>query len=157
MNDCISLKYKRLGKRDTQQVTRLNISQIGQTKPDTDHRFTCDGYIRESSDKRGLIRIVGKKKQTNDQRKTKGGGSSQVGSLRAQKILNDESRAALEATLMRDLEMPLGFEQHFKMKDFSRERFSLEIWPLAETSIQKNDTTRDRARSAIREAYFSVL
>ena len=91
------------------------------------------------------------------QRKIKGAGSSQDGSLRAQKILYEDRSAAFEAIVVSDLEMPFGSEQHLWRKDLRRERFSLVICPLAETSIQKNDTSCVRERSATRGAYFSVL
>ena len=42
-------------------------------------------------------------------------------------------------------------------KDFSRERLSFEIWPRADISMEKKETTRVRERSAIRGAYFSDL
>ena len=42
----------------------------------------------------------------------RGAGSSQVGSLRAEKILYDDSTAALDEIRIKDLEMALLLSQH---------------------------------------------
>ena len=66
-----------------------------------------------------------------------GGGSSQVGSLRAENMLYDDRRAVLEEIQTRDLEtraVPL----HVLMKKLlSRDWFSFVTWPRAETSTEK--------------------
>ena len=52
----------------------------------------------------------------------------------------DESSAAFEAMLTEGLKSFFGSEQTLKRKDLRREQFSLETWPLAETSIEKKWT-----------------
>ena len=57
----------------------------------------------------------------------RGGGSSQDGSLRAEKILNDVNRAALEERSTRDLATLFVPTQHLKKKLFKCNRFSFVI------------------------------
>ena len=52
---------------------------------------------------------------------TIGAGFSQVGSLRAQKMLYDERSAAFEAILVIFFETARESEQHFRRKDLRRE------------------------------------
>ena len=66
-----------------------------------------------------------------------GGGFSQVGSLRAEKMVKDDKRAAFEEIRMRDLEIPAVLLQDLKTKLFSRDWFSFVTWPRAETSTEK--------------------
>ena len=86
-----------------------------------------------------------------------GGGSSQLGSLRAEKMLYDDKRAALEAIRIRDLEVNAVPLQDLKKKHLSRDWFSFVTWPRAETSTEKKWTMKLLARSATRGAYFSDL
>ena len=72
-------------------------------------------------------------------------------------MLYEESKDAFEAVLIRDLKGTLDGKHVFKRKAFNRERLSLLIWPLAETSMAKKETTRVFERSATKGAYFSVL
>ena len=88
---------------------------------------------------------------------TKGGGSSHVGSPRALKIVYDESNAAFEDTQISDLKIARWAVQDLRRNALRRERLSFEIWPLAETSMGKKDTTCLWERSVMRGAYFSAL
>ena len=66
-----------------------------------------------------------------------GGGSSQVGSLRAEKMAYDDKRAALEQIRINDLETRAAPLQVLKKKLLRRDWFSLVTWPRAETSKEE--------------------
>ena len=72
-------------------------------------------------------------------------------------MLYDERSEAFEAALTRAFRHTRDGKHVFKRKHFKRERFAFVIWPLAETSMEKKETTRVLERSAIKGAYFSVL
>ena len=57
-----------------------------------------------------------------------------MGSARAEKMLYDESNAALDEIRMSDLEIPRGASQLLIRNDLRRERLSLVTCPLADTS-----------------------
>ena len=57
-----------------------------------------------------------------------------MGSPRAQKMLYDESNAALDEIVIRDLIAARGALQHLKSNDLRQDRLSFEICPLADTS-----------------------
>ena len=88
---------------------------------------------------------------------TKGGGSSHVGSPRALKMVYDESNAALEETQIRDFEIARLALHDFRRNALRRERLSFEMWPRADTSTGKNETTCLWERSLMRGAFFSAL
>ena len=87
----------------------------------------------------------------------RGAGSSQVGSWRAEKMLYDDSNAALEEIRISDLEMALLLSQHLWRKHLRRDWLFLVICPRAETSTEKNDEIKRLERSATSGAYFSDL
>ena len=80
-------------------------------------------------------RIKQTKKKT--QRTMSGGGSSQVGSRRAEKMEYDDKSAAFEEMRIRDLEIRAVPLQDLKKKLLSRDWFSFVTWPRAETSTEK--------------------
>ena len=51
----------------------------------------------------------------------------------------------MDAMFKRGLEIDLGSAQHLNRKDFNRARLSLVIWPRADISIEKKETTRERS------------
>ena len=55
----------------------------------------------------------------------------------------DKRWAAFEEIETTDLEIAFESEQHLCKKHLRRVRFSLDIWPRADTSTEKKDTTRD--------------
>ena len=65
-----------------------------------------------------------------------GAGPSHVGSLRAEKMLYDESKDALEEIRIRSLKETLEPAQHLWRKLLRRDRLFFEIWPRAETSTE---------------------
>ena len=87
----------------------------------------------------------------------RGAGSSQVGSLRAAKMLYEARRAALEEIRIRVLEVEHELTQHLRRKHLRRDWLLFVIWPRAEISTEKKETTYRLERSATRGAYFSDL
>ena len=86
-----------------------------------------------------------------------GAGSSQDGSLRAEKILKDDKRAAFDTIRTIAFDKLPGLSQHFKRKLFKRAWLLFVTWPRAETSTAKKETTRVSERSETSGAYFSDL
>ena len=87
--------------------------------------------------KKNSKRRIGTKTSKYIQRMAKRAGDVQVGSLRAQKMLNELSRAALEQIFVIapcDLRGPW---QQRNRKALKRARLPFETWPRTETSIGK--------------------
>ena len=70
----------------------------------------------------------------------RGAGFDHEGSRRAEKTVKEDSNAALEHTLVRDLVTCLPSRQHLNAKPLRRARFEAVIWPLTETSTEKLNT-----------------
>ena len=86
---------------------------------------TSTSRMREKNNKKRNHRTVSK------------GGEIHEGSLRAQKILKDESKDALEQTLIIIGSVLRGFTQQRYVKALNRARFPFEICPRTETSTGK--------------------
>ena len=87
----------------------------------------------------------------------RGAGPSHVGSLRAAKMLYDDSTAAFEETRTSTLERFPVYVQHLNRKALRRARLSFDTCPRADTSIEKNETMNRCERSAMRGEYLSDL
>ena len=75
---------------------------------------------------KNAIKFKGMKKSSTDHHlAARGPGDVQEGSLRAEKILNDESNDNLEQSATNDFESLRGSVQHSKMNDLKRDLLPL--------------------------------
>ena len=86
-----------------------------------------------------------------------GEGLIHEGSLRAVKIEKEAMRAALEHSVIIDLDTAFGSSQTLYTKAFRRFLLSQDTWPRAETSNEKWNVLKFRERSATNGAYLFSL